>query len=29
MTTSYEAIEWSQRWHDFWRGGIGEWILTR
>jgi small-conductance mechanosensitive channel len=29
MTTSYEAIEWSARWHDFWRGGIGEWIITR
>ncbi|TPG32774.1 mechanosensitive ion channel family protein [Mycolicibacterium hodleri] len=29
MTTSYSAIEWSQRWHDFWRGGIGEWIITR
>lgn len=29
MTTSYQAFEWAQRWHDFWRGGIGEWILTR
>ena len=30
MTTkTFEAIEFSQRWHDFWRGGIGEWILTR
>ena len=19
----------TQRWHDFWRGGIGEWIITR
>ncbi|KAA0074898.1 mechanosensitive ion channel family protein [Mycolicibacterium sp. P9-64] len=29
MTTSYQAFEWAQRWHDFWRGGVGEWILTR
>jgi moderate conductance mechanosensitive channel len=29
MTTRYSAIGWSQTWHDFWRGGIGEWILTR
>ena len=29
MTTNYQAIEWSQRWHDFWRGDIGEWIITR
>jgi small conductance mechanosensitive channel len=30
MTTkTYVAIEWSQRWHDFWRGDIGEWIITR
>ena len=30
MTTkTYVAIAWSQRWHDFWRGGIGEWIITR
>ena len=29
MTTSYQAIEFAQRWHDFWRGGVGEWILTR
>jgi len=26
---TYVAIEFSQRWHDFWRGGIGEWIITR
>jgi moderate conductance mechanosensitive channel len=26
---TYVAIEFAQRWHDFWRGGIGEWILTR
>jgi small-conductance mechanosensitive channel len=30
MTTkTILAIEFAQRWHDFWRGGIGEWILTR
>ena len=31
MTTSYEASRTSmaQRWHDFWRGSIGEWIITR
>lgn len=29
MTTNYQAIAWSQRWHDFWRGDIGEWIITR
>ena len=29
MTTSYQAFEWAQRWHDFWRGGVGEWIITR
>jgi moderate conductance mechanosensitive channel len=30
MTTkTYVAIEFAQRWHDFWRGGIGEWIITR
>lgn len=30
MTTkTYVAIAWSQRWHDFWRGDIGEWIITR
>lgn len=28
-TTSQLAIAWSQRWHDFWRGEIGEWIITR
>ena len=28
-TNTYVAIEWSARWHDFWRGGIGEWIITR
>jgi small conductance mechanosensitive channel len=30
MTTkTYVAIAWAQRWHDFWRGDIGEWIITR
>lgn len=29
MTTNYLAFDWSQRWHDFWRGEIGEWILSR
>jgi moderate conductance mechanosensitive channel len=31
MTTnnSYLADSMTQRWQDFWRGGIGEWILTR
>jgi small-conductance mechanosensitive channel len=30
MTTkTILAIEFSQRWHDFWRAGIGEWIITR
>jgi moderate conductance mechanosensitive channel len=23
------AGAWAQRWHDFWRGEIGEWIITR
>ena len=23
------AISMTQRWHDFWRGEIGEWIITR
>lgn len=29
LTTTYQAIGWAQGWHDFWRGGIGEWIITR
>jgi moderate conductance mechanosensitive channel len=31
MTTNstYLADSVTQRWHEFWRGGIGEWILTR
>ncbi len=28
-TNSFLAISVSQRWHDFWHGDIGEWILTR
>ena len=27
--TTYLAVSMGQRWHDFWRGGIGEWIITR
>ncbi len=27
--TTYLAFSMTQRWHDFWRGGIGEWIITR
>jgi small-conductance mechanosensitive channel len=27
--TTYLAFSASQRWHDFWRGEIGEWIITR
>ena len=27
--TTYEAFSASQRWHEFWRGDIGEWIITR
>jgi small-conductance mechanosensitive channel len=27
--TTYLAVSVGQRWHDFWRGGIGEWIITR
>ncbi|WP_319448583.1 MULTISPECIES: mechanosensitive ion channel family protein [unclassified Mycobacterium] len=26
---TYVAIQFAQRWHDFWRGGFGEWIITR
>jgi len=31
MTTNKTllAIPMAQRWHDFWRGEIGEWIITR
>ncbi|MCV7229106.1 mechanosensitive ion channel family protein [Mycolicibacterium komossense] len=30
MTTNNTSLAFSvtSRWHDFWRGGIGEWILT-
>jgi small-conductance mechanosensitive channel len=28
-TNTYLAIDWSAGWHDFWRGDIGEWIITR
>jgi small conductance mechanosensitive channel len=27
--TTYVALSVTQRWHDFWRGEIGEWIITR
>ncbi|BBY28865.1 mechanosensitive ion channel family protein [Mycolicibacterium sediminis] len=27
--TTYLAFSFAQRWHDFWRSGIGEWIITR
>ncbi len=23
------TFDWAQKWHGFWAGGIGEWILTR
>lgn len=30
MTTNfYAGFDWAQKWHDFWSGSIGEWILTR
>ena len=30
MTTSNLASSlWAQKWHDFWAGQIGEWIITR
>ncbi|TQR88121.1 mechanosensitive ion channel family protein [Mycobacterium hodleri] len=28
-TNTYLAIGWASTWHDFWRGDIGEWIITR
>ena len=28
-TTSTLAISWAESWHGFWRGAIGEWIITR
>ncbi|MGO9158532.1 mechanosensitive ion channel family protein [Mycobacterium sp.] len=27
--TTLLAISMAQRWHDFWRGEIGEWVITR
>jgi moderate conductance mechanosensitive channel len=27
--TTYLAFPFAARWHDFWHGNIGEWILTR
>lgn len=27
--TTIRALSVAQRWHDFWRGHIGEWIITR
>lgn len=27
--TTYLALDWAATWHGFWRGGVGEWILTR
>lgn len=29
MTTSNRALDWTQKWHDFWTGMLGEWIVTR
>jgi moderate conductance mechanosensitive channel len=29
MTTNYSALDWAATWHGFWRGDVGEWILTR
>jgi small-conductance mechanosensitive channel len=30
MTTKTNlALDWAATWHGFWRGGVGEWILTR
>ena len=28
-TTEFVALPFAERWHDFWHGDIGEWILTR
>jgi small-conductance mechanosensitive channel len=27
--TTYLAIDTAQRWHDFWHGVLGQWIITR
>lgn len=29
MTTKYMAFDSAQKWHNFWAGDIGEWIITR
>jgi moderate conductance mechanosensitive channel len=29
MTTNYLAFDWSQKWHNFWAGEIGGWIISR
>jgi small-conductance mechanosensitive channel len=29
LSASYLAVDWAQTWHNFWRGTIGEWIITR
>ena len=29
MTTNLLALPFADRWHGFWHGTIGEWILTR
>jgi len=28
-TNTFLALSWADSWHDFWRGDIGEWIITR
>ncbi len=28
-SASYLAFDWAQKWHSFWDGTVGEWILTR
>ncbi|WNG83666.1 mechanosensitive ion channel family protein [Mycobacterium sp. ITM-2016-00316] len=29
LTNSYSALSVAEHWHDFWRGNIGEWIITK
>ncbi len=29
LTNSYSALSVADHWHDFWRGNIGEWIITK
>lgn len=29
VARAFWGASWPQRWHDFWRGQIGEWIITR